>query len=273
MTVPQDWWKSFFSGLVVEFWKGAIPDGATTADLDFFLGGLALQKGDRVLDVPCGHGRFALELARRGFRVTGVDLSGEFLSAATAASKREGLAIDWQQTDMRSLPWRGEFDAVLCAGNSFGYFEDEENEAFLKAAVAALKPGGRMVLEAGWVAESRFPDFVEGRDIEAGGVHFATRSAYDPRTGRAESRYTLTRGDSSEERAATFRVYTAREILRLLETAGLADVELWGGPGQPFALGSPRLVAVGRRQRPGPEGRGQNAAVSPRLPNVPDEFV
>jgi len=248
VTVSPDWWKDFFSGLVVDFWTGAIPDAATAADAGFFMSRLSLRSGDRVLDVPCGHGRFALELARRGCRVTGLDLSKEFLALASASAKEQGLSIEWRRSDMRDMPWREEFDAVVCAGNSFGYLDDDGNRAFLAAAASALKPGGRLLLEAGWVAEARFPDFTDGREMEAGGVRFASRTVYDPRTSRAESRYTLTKGALVEERAASFRVYMAREILDLLRAEGFEDIQTYGSTGgEPFALGSPTLLVVASR--------------------------
>jgi SAM-dependent methyltransferase len=248
MTASPDWWKDFFSGLVVEFWKSAIPDAATSADADFFMRRLALEPGDQVLDVPCGHGRFALELARRGCRVTGVDISADFLAVARNAAQAQGLAISWRQSDMRDLPSQGEFDAVLCAGNSFGYFDDAGNEAFLAAVAGALRPGGRFLLDLGWIAESRFPNFVSDREIEAGGVRFSAHNTYDPITARVESRYKLTKGNVTEERAALQRVYAANEVLRLLSNAGFEDFQLYGSlAGEPYALGSPRLLLVGRR--------------------------
>ena len=95
---------------------------------------------------------------------------------------------------MRQLPWRAEFDAALCAGNSFGYFDDEGNRAFLQAVAGALKPGGRFLLESGWVAESLFPNFTERRDIEKGGIRFQAENRYVPLTGRVENVYTAERG-------------------------------------------------------------------------------
>jgi SAM-dependent methyltransferase len=249
MTVSPDWWKDFFGGLVVDFWKGAIPDAATAADADFFTERLALTSGARVLDVPCGHGRFALELARRGCRVTGADLSSEFLALAAASAEEQRLSIEWCESDMRHMPWREEFDALVCAGNSFGYFDDAGNAAFLAGAARALRPGGRLLLEVGWVAEARFPDFTDGREIEAGGVRFTSRTIYDPVTARAESRYTLTRGTLAEERSASFRVYLARDILDLLRAQGFEDIQVYGSTrGEAFALGSPTLLALASRK-------------------------
>jgi 2-polyprenyl-3-methyl-5-hydroxy-6-metoxy-1,4-benzoquinol methylase len=104
MTASPDWWKDFFSGLIVEFWQKVIPADVTRADCDFFETSLSLAPGARVLDAPCGHGRFALELARRGCRVTGVDISTDFLAAARASAAAESLSVEWRQSDMRDLP-------------------------------------------------------------------------------------------------------------------------------------------------------------------------
>jgi len=250
MTASPDWWKDFFSGLVIPFWQGAIPDETTRADADVFAQKLALRPGSRLLDVPCGHGRFALEFARRGCRVTGVDYSAGFLAAARAGAEREGLTIAWRQADMRDLP-RAAFDAVLCAGNSFGYLDDAGNTAFLAAASSALVPGGRFLLDWGGAAESIFPNFRIDRDMTAGGVRFAGHNAYDPRTGRITSRYTLSREGVTEVREASQRVYTVSQVLGMSQDAGFSKLECFGAASatdpsspEPYVLGSPRLLLV-----------------------------
>jgi hypothetical protein len=82
-----------------------------------------------------------------------------------------------------------------------------------------------------------------------GGVRFASRTVYDPLTSRAESRYTLTRGTVVEERAASFRVYMAREVLDLLRAEGFEDIDVYGSTdGKPFVLGSPTLLVVASRE-------------------------
>ena len=248
MIASPDWYKSFFNGLAVEFWKTAIPPEATRADAQFFAGALALSPGSSVLDVPCGHGRFSLELARRGCRVTGVDISPEFLEAGRAAARAEGLSIDWRQSDMRELPWQRTFDAVLCAGNSFGYFDDAGHAAFLCAAAKVLVPGGRLLLDSGWIAESQFPSFRSEWEMESGSLRFTGSNAYDPVSGRVENRYVATRGDRVEEREASHRVYTVSQVLAMLRLAGFAEFECYGGvDGGAYRLGSPRLLLVARR--------------------------
>src|SRR5437868_3960234 len=139
----SDWWRTFFSGLPVEMWLRVPTEEQTRAEVDFIEKVLRLGPGAKVLDVPCGGGRHSLELAARGHRVTGVDLSDDFLQAARAGAAARSLPVAWEQREMTDLPWREEFDGAFCFGNSFGYLEDEANARFLAAVARALKPGGR----------------------------------------------------------------------------------------------------------------------------------
>ena len=255
-----DWWNGFFDGLLADFWRAVIPPEATEAEVAFLEKALRISPGARVLDVPCGHGRHALALSRRGSRVTGVDLSANLLGAAREASAREGLAVEWALRDMRDLPaaWSGEFDAAYCAGNAFGYFDDAGNQAFLDAVARALRPGGRFVLESGWVAESLLPQFRDRLDMKAGGIRFQARNRYDPASGYVQNVFTASRGGERTSRQARHRLYACRQVLEMLERAGFRGIEIFGSPaGEPFALGSPRLLAVATRaQAPGSGSSG-----------------
>jgi len=245
-----DWWNGFFDGLMADFWQAAIPPEATAAEASFLEKALRLAPGARVLDVPCGHGRHALELARRGYRVAGVDLSADLLGAARASSAREGVAVEWVSGDMRDLPWTDVFDGAYCAGNAFGYFDDAGNQAFLTAVVRTLRPGGRFVLESGWVAESLLPQFRDKLDMKAGGIRFQAANRYDPVSGYVENVFTASRGGQTTSRPARHRLYTCRQVLEMLGNAGFETFELFGSPaGEPFVLGSPRLLAVATRSQ------------------------
>src|SRR6185503_17029472 len=96
----------------------------------FVLERLELDPGARVLDVACGHGRHSLELARRGFAVTGVDLSARSIAVAREAAEREGLRATFVERDARDLDFDGEFDAAVNLFTSaIGYFDEEaENQ-------------------------------------------------------------------------------------------------------------------------------------------------
>jgi len=237
-------WTNFFGGLVVDFWRAAMTPEITRAEADFLWGSLRLAPGMRVLDVPCGDGRLALELAQRGCRVTGVDISPEFLAAAKASADERGLDVLWRQSDMRDLPFNGEFDAAYCAGSSFGFFDDDGNAAFLAAAARTLVPGGRYLGDFK-AAESVLPAFRESYEMPVGNLVFAAKNSYDPAAGTMENLYTVTRGNEVEKKRALHRIYSTREILGMLSAAGLGNPETFGSvAGEPYRLGSQRLFVV-----------------------------
>ena len=247
-----DWWKDFFSGLVVDFWKIALPPEVTRLETDFLMERLALSPGGRVLDAPCGHGRLPIELARRGCEVTGVDISSEFLAEAAHAAQAAGsdvaARLSWRQSDMRELPRDGRFQAAFCMGGSFGYFGDEGDSAYLRAAARALEPGGRFALDASRVAETILPNFVERREMEKDGLRFESENRYDPERGRIENRYTITRGSRKEVRTASHRLYTVSQLLEKLRAADLVPRSLHGAlDGAPFRMGSAQLFVVAEK--------------------------
>jgi SAM-dependent methyltransferase len=243
--LTDPWWKNFFDGLIVEFWQAVVPDETTRAETDFLEKHLRLGPGSRVLDVPCGAGRHAIELATRGHRVTGVDISPEFLETARAGARGRGISVEWRQAEMRDLPWSSEFDAAYCAGSSFGFLGDEGDAEFLRAVSRTLKPGGRFSADFK-AAESILPNFREQYEMRVGEIEFRARNTYDPTHATMESFYTVTRGDRTEKKRAVHRIYTAREILGMLSEADLSGFETFGSiGGDPFRLGSPTLVVVG----------------------------
>jgi ubiquinone/menaquinone biosynthesis C-methylase UbiE len=246
--MADEWWKDFFNGLMVDFWLAAMPEEVTRAEAAFLEERLGLSPGDRVLDVPCGAGRLAIELAARGVRMTGVDISSRFLEAAREQSAARNLDVEWRRGEMRDLPWSGEFDAAYCAGSSFGFLGDEGDAAFLRAVSRALRRGARFFADFK-AAEALFPKFRESYEMVVGGIEFRARNRYDPASGTMESSYTATRDGRTETKRALHRIYTTREILGLLSDAGFASFETYGSVGgEAFTLGAPALLVVASKR-------------------------
>jgi len=191
--------------------------------------------------VPCGAGRLSLELAARGYRMTGVDLSPEFLSHARAADAERRVV--WEQRDMRDLPWRARFDGAFCLGNSFGYLDDEGEAQFVRAVAAALKPGGRFVLETPMVIESLLPNLKDRPWFKAGDVYLLVANEYDPSRGRLDIEYTFVSDGRVEVRRGSHRAYTYRQLVELMETAGFAVA-----PAETWTRASQTLTLVGTRR-------------------------
>jgi len=224
------WWSNFFEGPALELWRRAHSSDESRGQALDIARALRLAPGERVLDVPCGHGRLALELSARGFSVSGLDAAHEFVDEARAHARRQNLELEVVQGDMRELPWRDEFEAAFCVGNSFGYFDDAGNRAFLGAVARALRPGGRFLLEYPLAAELVLTRRAF-RDWHVLGERLLLSDArYDARAGRLETTYTFAdlarAGGALESRVASYQVYTAREVEALLHGAGFGAVEL-----------------------------------------------
>ena len=144
------WYEDFFGEDYMRFHLvgGQREADRAPAECDFIVNALGLKPGDRVLDLCCGQGRHAVELARRGFVVTGADLSEYLLELASEAAMQAAVTVRFHRGDMRALPWEEEFDAVIVMFTAFGYFDSEEdNEKVLRQVRKVLRPGGRLLLD------------------------------------------------------------------------------------------------------------------------------
>jgi SAM-dependent methyltransferase len=252
--MTSDWYRTFFAGLALELWRRAIPPGQTRAEADFLERALEVRPGARLLDVPCGNGRLALVLAERGYTVTGVDLSAEFLAEGQAAARRAGLTIDLREGEMSALEAllapeeRGASDGAFCFGNSFGYHDRAGTAAFLAGLAAALRPGARLAIDTGMAAESFLPELNDRRWWEVDGMLLLVEHDYDVAEGRLDTDYTFIAGRRRETRRACHWIYTVGEAVHLLAGAGFATEALWADLERtPYEPGAPRLLLLARR--------------------------
>jgi SAM-dependent methyltransferase len=117
---------------------------STAREVDFAVAVLALRGGERILDLACGLGRHALDLAARGYSVVGVDITDDYIAEARRRAAEKGLAAEFVHADIRDISFRDEFDVVLSlADGAIGYLEDEEqNLKVFDRIASALRSGG-----------------------------------------------------------------------------------------------------------------------------------
>lgn len=247
--MTDDWYRDFFEGVVLDMWRAATPEEATRADVEFLERELALAPGARVLDVPCGHGRHAVELARRGYVVTGIDLAEEMIDDARRATAAARVEVDLRRADMRELPRDASFDGAFCFGNSFGYLGPVGNREYVEAVADSLRPGGRFAMHSGMTAESLLPRLEERGWAPVGDLLFLEENRYDAAESCLETVYTFVRDGEATSRTARHWVYTVRELRELLGGAGLVTVGLYRShDGEPFELDAPRLLLVAEKR-------------------------
>lgn len=202
---------------------------------------LDLHPGDRVLDVPCGYGRITERLAAFGCDMVGVDSSALFLERA----RRQAPDLDYREADMRSLDFAGEFDAVVNWFTSFGYFDDDTDRAILRSFRAALKPGGRLLLDH--QNRDRVLPLLGTRmaHVEERGDDFMIdRSVYEPASGRTRTERVVVRDGAVRRTSFSVRVFPFSELRDWLLQAGFAGASAYGAEGEPFGIQSARMIVV-----------------------------
>jgi cyclopropane fatty-acyl-phospholipid synthase-like methyltransferase len=254
MPVPANWFETFFHGVTLDLWRKAIPAEQTTAEAEFLVDHLNCAPGAHVLDVPCGNGRLSFELANRGLRVMGVDISAEFIEEARSIAARSSNAdsiagrTQFILGDMRLLKDAGLYDAAYCFGNSFAFLEHAEMETFLGAVARALKPRARFVIETGMAAESVIRDFEEQSCHELGDLSLTIKERYIAAESCIDSEYIFVQNGRTETRVAREWIYTVAEIRRMLHGAGFEVLDLYGSlKCEPYQLGSRELLIVAER--------------------------
>jgi SAM-dependent methyltransferase len=228
--VDPRWYEGWFEAEWLDYLSLPRDPELTVRQIDFLLERLDLDPGSSVLDVACGRGRHSVELARRGFRVTGIDLSPRSLELARAAAADAGVDVDFRCLDMRELDYDGVFDGAYNVFTSFGYFqEDVENERVLLGVVRALRQGGRFLIDTiNPIALARVFQERDWREFDDGTL-FTEHRWQNQLTGRGGGTWTFIHPDGS--RAVldhSVRFYAPWELRLDLERAGLVVEGAWG---------------------------------------------
>jgi len=226
----KQWYEELFENFGEKYEAESFTKG-TLGEVDFIEKEIGFNKSIRILDIGCGTGRHDIELARRGYNVTGVDLSESMLNKARANAKIAGVQIDFRRADARNLNFGSEFDLVLsiCEG-AFPLMEtDEMNFQILQNAARALKSGGKYILTT---LNGLFPlhhsteNFVNDA---ATSDSVSRKNTFDLLTFRDISVYKTT-DDSGKPLTlhCSERYYVPSEIMWLLKSLGFGEIGIFG---------------------------------------------
>ncbi len=247
--MPGAWFETIFDERYPELF-GPL-EGNAEKEVEEILRLLAVRPRSAVEDLGCGRGRHAIPLARRGHRVTGVDLSEKMLGIARARARKEGVSVEWVREDMRVFRRPGAFDLCLSLFTSFGYFQDEENQMVLDNVGASLKEGGGLLLDLRNAGKglSRLENWDQTIEVPSGRLRMSMR--FDRRTMRAMAEHVLTRQDGIRI-SSTFdvRVYSVDELETMLAHAGMRVKNIFGSLSEDsFTDESGRMVVVSVKER------------------------
>ncbi|HJQ30964.1 MAG TPA: class I SAM-dependent methyltransferase [Pyrinomonadaceae bacterium] len=245
-----------------------IPPPTDTA-CDFIADTLArrgVARGSRLLDAGCGTGRYAFELARRGYAVAGVDLSPQLVAEArrrVEAAREQGepsINVSFNVGDILNLPADESYDAVLCRGVLNDLLDGRSRDAAFRSFARVLRPGGAVLLDVrDWETSARRkirePVFEKTVETARGALTFQSVTRVDPGTRRllVEERHTLREG--GVERASCYdfqmRCWTREELEARMARAGFEAFEFFGAYERAAAAGATdRLVCAATLESP-----------------------
>ncbi len=236
------WWETFFGKDYLKQYEYNVE--RTSGEVDGVETILHLRKGARILDLACGAGRHCVELAKRGYRVTGYDLSGELLKEARSAARTAKQDVAFVQGDMRELPYHGAFDAVINMFSSFGYFEGVDEDRKVLAGVArALKVRGKFLMERFNRESLAYELPLQGWRVGSDGSVILQEDTFDVLRGRYDTRQIVIDRNGTREHVGSVRAYTLPELKDLFDASGLPIHRVLGGLDlSPYHARSRRLI-------------------------------
>jgi SAM-dependent methyltransferase len=244
------WWEDLFNDDYLRATE-RVTDRQLLGEVDFIEESLGIERGGAVLDLACGTGRHAVELARRGYEVVGFDLSLPMLARAGDEAQERGAKLNFVQGDMREMIFAEQFDGVYCWNTSFGYFEEEKNALVVDRMRGALKAGGLLLLD---VANR---DFVVRQSpslawFEGDGCVCMDEMVVDFITSRLRIKRTMMLDDGrSREIEYSMRVYSLHELGKMLHDHGFKVCEVSGRiatPGVFLGHDSPRTIILAEKR-------------------------
>lgn len=217
-------WEAFYDAHAPHYLENTFTQ-FTTGEVDFFLSVFPLDPGARILDVGCGPGRHAIELAKRGYRVSGVDISSGMLLEGVKKAEEAGVQVQFVKADAANFEAEEPFDAAIClcegAFNIVGMGEDPltHDLAVLRNTSNSLKPGAPFLFTAlnGFAMIRRLED----ERIAEGG--------FDPLTMIAIGTDTWNLPEGPTEVPLKERLYIPSEIAAMLHHAGFQIDAMYGG--------------------------------------------
>jgi SAM-dependent methyltransferase len=246
----MEWWQSFFDETFLNFGLKPFEEKAEK-EVDFILNVLKIPKNALILDLACGVGRHSIELAKRGYKVVGVDFKKDYINYCKEKARKLSLKnARFIQTDMRKLKFKNKFDAVISVYTSFGYFKsEEENLEALRNMAKALKKNGKFFID---VANR---DFLVKHFRRIGLTklkqgYIKEERSFEFSTSKVNAKWTFLSKDKRKisENKSSCRVYSYHELKNMFESVGLKVIKSFGNfKGEEISSDANRLILVGQK--------------------------
>jgi ubiquinone/menaquinone biosynthesis C-methylase UbiE len=230
-SIKKQWYEKLFENYAGQYDKETFT-GGTIGECDFLEKELAGNKTLKILDVGCGTGRHAIELTKRGYQVTGIDLSENQLARARKKATAENLHIDFRQADARNLPFEKEYDVaiMLCEGGFPLMETDEMNYEILKSVTRSLKQNCKFIfttLNGLFPIHNSIETFTNAGNADKNASYHENK--FDLMTFRDHNITEIEDDDGKKiQLESNERYYIPSEITWLLKSLGFKTIDIFG---------------------------------------------
>ncbi|MGC9171491.1 class I SAM-dependent methyltransferase [Caldisericum sp.] len=241
----MDWTKDYFDDIYLKYFLLAQKEERTKEQVDFIE--KFLEKDSYILDAGCGIGRHSIELAKRGYKVLGIDTSPIYIKVANETKsqlKLENALFDVM--DMRELSFENTFDAIINMWSSFGYFDDGTNEHILRLFFQALKKNGFLIIDI----ENR--DYIlkyfirETFKEREDGIFILERRKFNPVTSVVSTHRYIVGPNIRKDYLRHIRIYSLTEMINIFKQVGFSKLEYYGNYNfEKFHVDSERILIIG----------------------------
>jgi ubiquinone/menaquinone biosynthesis C-methylase UbiE len=245
--MQPDYWDELFDEIYLSTYSPRLDEAESGQEALAAARLAGVEPPAEILDAPSGFGRHSIPLAKAGYQVTAVDRSPVLLEEG----RRRAGDTEWPrfvQADFRELPFEDEnFDVVLNLFSSIGYRGEEGDRQMLSEFLRVVRPGAALVIETGhrdWlmaIFQPRTWEPLDGEDV------VAEARSFDHVAGEIETEHILVAGGSRRSFTYKLRVYTATELVRMLEDVGFREIECFGDYGGGELVRETRLVVRARK--------------------------
>jgi len=217
-------WEEFFDGHAPVYMNNEFTRN-TIAEVDFLIEELGLGKGSSILDIGCGTGRHSIELARRGFQVTGIDISSGMLAEAKKSAAAAGVKVDWVKADATRFASQKTFDVAIClCEGAFGLLNTEDDPlehglSILRNVNRAIKPGAKVIFTV--INGLAFARKYSQKDVESG--------KFDPTTMTEVYSMKLETEGGKKELPVREHGFVPTELVLMFRQTGFEVDNIWGG--------------------------------------------
>ncbi|TSA45699.1 class I SAM-dependent methyltransferase [bacterium] len=247
--MPKDWWKNFFNEDYLLFWGAQGSFDHTKKEISFLLKNIPIKKGSEVLDLCCGHGRHSLELASRGYKVTGLDYSKFELGLARKEAARLGLKAEFVRGDARNFRFNKKFDLIInMFSSAFGYGSRDDDRRIVHSVSKNLKKGGKFFIDLmslPWLLRNYKPYKVEKMSKK---IYATCERDFNFLESVNHEKRTFFKGTKKKVYNLYLRAYSLAELNEFLASEGLKVEKYWGSyDGKSYGLETKRMIALAKK--------------------------